>query len=422
MQKRKNIIVALALWVILVSLLSLGSRAAAAQGLSTADISREYSRAVVLVQNEKGTGSGFIISSDGLVVTAHHVAEKSASGTIKLHNGKTYWIRDIVRTDPQMDLAILKVEGSGLPTVQLGDSDTVQVGERVVVIGSPFGLENTVSEGIISAVRTVTVKGEAVTILQTTAPVSPGNSGGPVFNSSGEVIGIVSFQHTRGQNLNFAIPINYAKVARPSPRSPFLPVPGFLQTESSAGTKEEGYVIHFRDGRTKRTDEYWERGHEVMYRKYGGVVGINRSRIAIIENKADGTRNEYNPFYTKQQMERWRKWRRALRGERSKQEITKEQRKRKVWKHDALYGNIIGEAALIHRMYTRTVMMGLSPNKLESLLYSLDSLVQKLEYRADHGTSARDRYRAHQALLLMLDQMIRGSEVISMRIRKERGW
>ena len=111
-------------------------------------------------------------------------------------------------TDKENDLVILKAEAKGLPTVRIGDIAKATIGEKVYVISSPQGLENTISDGILSGIREIDAKRK---ILQITAPVSSGSSGGPVFNNNGEVIGIATFLIEEAQNLNFAMPVNLIK-------------------------------------------------------------------------------------------------------------------------------------------------------------------------------------------------------------------
>lgn len=178
-------------------------------------LTRELLGAVVLVVCSDGTGreirqgSGFVVSSEGKVVTNYHVVEGAKSAIIKFPNGAFYLIEGLIASDPDKDIAILKASGKDLPFVPLGDSDLTEVGEEVVAIGSPLALEATVSSGIISAIREL--KEGGMHVFQTTAPISPGSSGGALFNLRGEVIGITTFQTLRGQNLNFAIPIRYAR-------------------------------------------------------------------------------------------------------------------------------------------------------------------------------------------------------------------
>jgi Trypsin-like peptidase domain len=178
-------------------------------------ITREASKAVVLViasdknGKEIHQGSGFVVSRNGQVVTNYHVVERASTVVIKFSDGAFYLVDGFLAIDEENDIAVLKASGKNFPIVPLGDSNRVQAGEEVVAIGSPLALESTVSNGIISAVR---VSGDDNnTMLQITAPISPGSSGGPLFNMRGEVVGITTLQFTKGQNLNFAIPINEAK-------------------------------------------------------------------------------------------------------------------------------------------------------------------------------------------------------------------
>lgn len=175
--------------------------------LSVTEIAKKVESVVyieVAFGDGKGaSGSGFIISSDGRIVTNYHVIDGAASGKVVLNDGTTFTDIKVLGWDKEGDLAIIKVPGSGLPAVTTGNSDTAQIGEAVVAIGSPLGLQNTVSTGIISARRDG--------YLQTTAPISHGSSGGALFNMMGEVVGITSAGMEEGANLGFAIPINEVK-------------------------------------------------------------------------------------------------------------------------------------------------------------------------------------------------------------------
>jgi len=178
-------------------------------------ISRKANGAVVsiIMSDSNGhpitQGSGFLISKDGQVVTNYHVIREGVSAIVKLPNGASFHVDGVLASDKNRDVAVIKVHGNAFRTLNLGDSDRLQVGEEVVAIGNPLSLESTVSNGIVSAVRTI--KAEGGTFLQTTAPISPGSSGGPLFNMVGEVVGITTSNLVGGQNLNFAIPINDAK-------------------------------------------------------------------------------------------------------------------------------------------------------------------------------------------------------------------
>ncbi len=155
-------------------------------------------------------GSGFIISQDGYVLTNNHVVENATEITVILHNEKTYSAK-VIGTDPKTDLALIKIDAKGLPTVKLGDSDKLQVGEWVMAIGNPFGLAETVTAGIVSAKGRVIGSGPYDDFIQTDASINPGNSGGPLFNIRGEVVGINTAIIEQGQGLGFAIPINIAR-------------------------------------------------------------------------------------------------------------------------------------------------------------------------------------------------------------------
>jgi hypothetical protein len=149
-------------------------------------------------------GSGFYISDDGAIATNYHVIESAASAIIKeIGSSKKFSVDSVVNLNSEYDIAILKINKSTV-SVRIGDEDKLIVGENIVAIGNPEGLEGTVSEGIISGFRKIN---DDFRIMQITAPISPGSSGGPVFNNSGEVIGIATASFTSGQNLNFAIPI-----------------------------------------------------------------------------------------------------------------------------------------------------------------------------------------------------------------------
>jgi serine protease Do len=160
----------------------------------------------------RGLGSGFIVSQDGLILTNAHVVANAAEVTVKLSDRREFKAK-VIGTDPQTDVAALKIDATNLPTVTLGSAQNVRVGEWVVAIGSPFGFENTVTSGIVSATSRALPDGSAVPFIQTDVALNPGNSGGPLFNMKGEVIGINSQIYSRSggyQGLSFAIPIDTA--------------------------------------------------------------------------------------------------------------------------------------------------------------------------------------------------------------------
>jgi Do/DeqQ family serine protease len=163
---------------------------------------------------ERGLGSGFIISRDGQIITNAHVVEGADTVQVTLKDGRTLEGR-VLGSDPVTDVAVIQVEGQGLPTVALSDSDRIQPGEWAIAIGNPLGLDNTVTVGIVSAVgrssSQVGVPDQRVDFIQTDTAINPGNSGGPLLNQRGEVIGVNSAIISGAQGLGFAIPINTVK-------------------------------------------------------------------------------------------------------------------------------------------------------------------------------------------------------------------
>jgi serine protease Do len=157
-------------------------------------------------------GSGFIISQDGYILTNNHVVEGADKVTVKLTDGREFRAQ-VIGTDKTSDVAVLKINASSLPTVKIGDPANSKVGEWVVAIGSPYGFDSTVTSGIISAKARTFSDDSPIPFIQTDVPVNPGNSGGPLFNLNGEVIGINSMIYSRTggfQGLSFAIPIDAA--------------------------------------------------------------------------------------------------------------------------------------------------------------------------------------------------------------------
>jgi serine protease Do len=164
---------------------------------------------------QRGVGSGFIMSRDGYILTNNHVVEDADQIKVKLANAKEYDGK-VVGRDPKTDLAVVKIDGaSDLTPLKLGNSDDLKVGNWVVAIGSPFGLEQTVTQGIVSAKGRVIGSGPYDNFIQTDASINPGNSGGPLINLKGEVIGINTAIIASGQGIGFAIPVNMAKDIAP---------------------------------------------------------------------------------------------------------------------------------------------------------------------------------------------------------------
>lgn len=163
---------------------------------------------------QQGLGSGFIVSSDGQILTNAHVVNKADEVVVALKDGRTY-DGTVVGEDPLTDIAVIQIDAEDLPTVPLGDSDTVKPGQWAIAIGNPLGLNETVTVGVISATgrpsSAIGVSDKRVEFIQTDAAINPGNSGGPLLNARGEVIAINTAIIGQAEGLGFAVPINTAK-------------------------------------------------------------------------------------------------------------------------------------------------------------------------------------------------------------------
>jgi hypothetical protein len=184
---------------------------------SPAEIAEKSMRAIVSVRTKNSLGTGFIVKKNGWIATNLHVLGGSSEVVVTLADKREFPVVAIVGRDAPHDLVILQVEAKDLPVLPMGDSDRVRPGDPVVAIGHPLGFEDTITNGLVSAVR----KEEDLEILQISAPIAPGSSGGPLFNEHGEVIGVATAIIRGGQNLNFGLPVNYVKrlVAKPDPIS-----------------------------------------------------------------------------------------------------------------------------------------------------------------------------------------------------------
>jgi serine protease Do len=164
-------------------------------------------------QRPRGIGSGFIIDPDGYIVTNHHVVEGSKSIEVQLADGRSFQPK-VIGSDAETDLALLKIEATGLPSIPLGKSGALKVAEPVMAIGNPYGFDHTVTVGIVSGMGRFIGQGRFDDFIQTDAAINPGNSGGPLINTKGEAIGINSaIRSSSGgfQGIGFAIPIDLAK-------------------------------------------------------------------------------------------------------------------------------------------------------------------------------------------------------------------
>lgn len=179
----------------------------------TSEIARKVTPAVVLIKGVAGdggsvAGSGFIVDPSGTIITNLHVIEEMKKGGVKLASGDLFDEFTVRAFDRRRDIAVVQIHGFKLPVVELADSDSVQQGDAVALIGSPFELEGSFSTGVVSAIRS---SEEGFRVIQTDAAANPGNSGGPLVDADGHVIGILTFKRRGSENVNFVVPINYAR-------------------------------------------------------------------------------------------------------------------------------------------------------------------------------------------------------------------
>lgn len=247
-----------------------------------------------------GMGTGFFIDRQGHLITNYHVLRGAYTAEVKAHNTITYPVQLVVAENKTMDLVKVLV---GIPETSFKwikvSGKLPSVAERLVVIGSPMGLEQTVSEGIVSAVRRLPEIGR---FFQISAPISPGSSGSPVVSMRGEVIGVATFQFVEGQNLNFAVSGEYISALGQLKKPELVSVwslgkqeesekeEKLLETDSFGYEPEQEttvtkYVIHFKNGKHLETDKIWEEYNQIKCHRYGTVVGYAKDDIERIEKK-----------------------------------------------------------------------------------------------------------------------------------------
>ena len=213
----------------------------------------------------QGAGSGVILSNDGYIVTNNHVVDGAENITVRTQSGDEYTAQ-LIGTDSKTDLAVIRVEATGLTPAVLADSENIQVGELAMAIGNPLGqLGGTVTSGIISAKgREITIDGESMNLLQTSAAVNPGNSGGGLFNAQGQLVGVVNAKSTGSgvEGLAFAIPANTVKHVADE-----IIANGYVSGRPVLGIS----VVEVNDARTA-----------AMYR-------VNKAGVYVVESKAENS-------------------------------------------------------------------------------------------------------------------------------------
>lgn len=242
---------------------------------------------------QRSLGSGFIIEKAGFIVTNNHVIENADKVKVKLKNGDEF-DAEVVGRDPNTDLALIKIDAKGdLPTVKIGDSDSIRVGQWVVAIGSPFGFEQTVTSGIVSAKGRVIGSGPYDDFIQTDASINPGNSGGPLINLQGEVVGINTAIIASGQGIGFAIPINMAKGIVDQLKSSGEVTRGWLGVAIQPLSSELGAYYGIKDGKGVLVTEVFkgDPAEQAGIRPQDVILEVNGKQI---EDSRDLTRTIAN--------------------------------------------------------------------------------------------------------------------------------
>ena len=246
---------------------------------------------------QQGLGSGVIIRSDGLILTNNHVIADATKIEVTLSNGKTYK-GEVLGTDPTSDLALVKINASDLPTATLGDSSKAKVGEFVIAIGNPYGLDHTVTFGVISAVERNIDTGDSTMygVIQTDAAINPGNSGGPLVNLKGEVVGINTMIYQNAQGLGFAVSSNTAKrvidsiLKTGSVKWPYLGVKVTTMTQELANA----YNIKYTEGAFVADVVVGSPAYIAGIRKYDIITAVNDKAIKTSDDLISTIRN-YSP-------------------------------------------------------------------------------------------------------------------------------
>ena len=225
-----------------------GSAQSAQRPQSASDVFGNVSQAIVTVTTPTGLGSGVLVDGAGVLVTNLHVVKGALSAAVKLSNGDAYDDVSVIAFDSRKDLILLKIKGFKLPSAEFGDSDSLVVGQKVYAVGAPKGLELTLSEGIVSGLRD---SGDGFRVVQTSAAISPGSSGGGLFDEHGRLIAVTTFKIVGGENLNFALPVNYVRgMMGTTPTLTLAELAKRLSADgnASAGATAQADALRTRDG------------------------------------------------------------------------------------------------------------------------------------------------------------------------------
>lgn len=190
-----------------------GGAEAEPKRLTPAEIAERSTPSIVAIRTSEGLGTGFVVREDGWIVTNLHVVAGSDRVVVHLPDERTFPVVEIINASAPHDLVVLRIETNKLTPLELGDKERVRPGEPIVAIGHPLGLQDTISNGLLSGVRDI----DGLTLLQVSAPIAPGSSGGPLFNEQGKVIGVAMAILVGGQNLNLGLPARYVRELMDAP-------------------------------------------------------------------------------------------------------------------------------------------------------------------------------------------------------------
>ncbi|HTE53176.1 MAG TPA: trypsin-like peptidase domain-containing protein [Kofleriaceae bacterium] len=257
--------------------------------LTPAQIARRATPAVVQIRAPGRVGSGFVVGADGLIATSLHVVEDADQIAVVLADGRTFERVRVVAFDQAQDVVVLAIDADGLPALALA-RHPVEAGERVVAIGHPHGLANTVSDGLVSALRVDATGGEG---LQISAPISPGSSGGPILNDRGQVVGVTTSTDRIGQNLNFATPARHlVPLLRSRARLPISALPSRFAARLFAGCGAAELVAVYRGlgtarvRRVRRSADATERAIMDLVLELDSCPGVSRMLLFALEEAA----------------------------------------------------------------------------------------------------------------------------------------
>ena len=263
---------------------------------SPAEIAAHSTPAIVTVRAGDNLGTGFIVRKDGWIATNFHVVRGSTEVTVVFSDHREFEVVEIMNANRLHDLVILRIAAKNLPVLSLGDSDRVRPGDSVLAIGHPLGLEDTVSNGLISAVREINA---GLQVLQISAPIAPGSSGGPLFNDHGEVIGVATAVSTQGQNLNFGLPSKYVAdlVQHPHPISMELFAAAMLAMQNQEKDRLRSREIPHHE--LKLLNGCTDANKELIFKTLQGAIEVgaplfNEGKLAACYHVYEGAAADLN--------------------------------------------------------------------------------------------------------------------------------